>query len=36
QVGAVCHRAVLRPDGAGWLRGHRAADDLQCVPGTTA
>ncbi|STM09538.1 tail component encoded by cryptic prophage CP-933M; partial [Escherichia coli] len=28
QMGAVCHRAVLRPDGAGWLRGHRAADDL--------
>ena len=28
QVGAVCHRAVLRPDGPGWFRGHRAADDL--------
>ncbi|EKI12221.1 host specificity protein J, partial [Escherichia coli 5412] len=23
-----CHRAVLRPDGPGWFRGHRAADDL--------
>ncbi|EGE0691177.1 host specificity protein J, partial [Escherichia coli] len=25
---AVCHRAVLRPDGPGWFRGDRAADDL--------
>ncbi|NYX39809.1 host specificity protein J, partial [Escherichia coli] len=25
---AVCHCAVLRPDGAGWFRGDRAADDL--------
>ncbi|MBU5990668.1 hypothetical protein KQ660_00010 [Escherichia coli] len=28
QVGTVCHRAVLRPDGPGWFRRHRAADDL--------
>ncbi|STF82055.1 Host specificity protein [Escherichia coli] len=28
QVGAVCHRAVLRSDGPGWFRGDRAADDL--------
>ncbi|STJ14456.1 tail component encoded by cryptic prophage CP-933M; partial [Escherichia coli] len=31
-----CHRAVLATRRSGWFRGHRAADDLQCVPGTTA